>query len=391
MTTSEVEIAIVSCGMTQFGRLPDKTVIDLTVEACTEALTNGGVGSDAIDAFYLGTFASAVLGGQNFPAAVAAARLGIAGVPTVAVESACASGSLALRQAINLIRAGDGQVVLVAGAEKMTAYDTPIVTDVLARANDTASTGFRAGLTFPGFFALLANGYVAEYGADANDLADVSVKNRRHGVHNPLAQFRSEVTRQQVLSSRSIAEPLHLFECSAISDGGAAVIVSTLEWAREHVDVPIQIVACEQACGAVAAEDLHSFVSLPAAVEASQRAFARSGVQPGDIDVVEVHDCFSIAEWVALEDLGFVERGDASRATSAGETAIGARIPVNPSGGLISKGHPIGATGLAQVIEIVHQLRDEAHNQVEGAELGLTHNVGGTGGMASVNILALPR
>lgn len=391
ITAREADIAIVSCAMTQFGRLPDKTILDLALEACTQALAQAELNPEEIDAFYLGTFASAVLGGQNFPAAVIAARLGIKGVPAVAVESACASGSVALGQAINLIRAGDAQVVLVAGAEKMTAHDTPVVTDTLARANDTGSVGFRAGLTFPGFFALLAQAYVAEYRVEADDLAEVSVKNRRHGAQNPLAQFHSEVSREEVLASRAIAEPLHLFECSPISDGGAAVLVSTLDWAREHVGVPIQILACEQACGPAAAEDMPSFVSLPAAVEASRRAFARAGVEANDVDVAEVHDCFSIAEWIALEDIGFVERGGAAKATTGGETSLGARIPINPSGGLISKGHPIGATGLAQIIEIVNQLHAEAHNQVDGAEVGLTHNVGGTGGMASVTILGLPR
>lgn len=391
ISAGEADIAIVSCAMTPFGRLADKTILDLALDASRQALAGAELNPGEIDAFYLGTFASAMLGGQNFPAAVIAARLGIHGVPAVAVESACASGSVALRQAINLIRSGDAQVVLVAGAEKMTAHDTPIVTDALARANDTASNGFRAGLTFPGFFALLAQAYVAEYGVNADDLADVSVKNRRHGARNPLAQFQFEVTREQVLSSRSIAEPLHLFECSPISDGAAAVVISTAEWARDHADLPIDVLACEQACGPAAAEDLGSFVSLPAAVEASRRAFRRAGLDPGDVDVAEVHDCFTVAEWIALEDLGFVERGGAPAATSGGETTLGGRIPINPSGGLISKGHPIGATGLAQIIEIVGQLHDAAENQVNGAEVGLTHNVGGTGGVASVTILGLPR
>ncbi len=391
ISAREADIAITSCATTQFGRLPDKTFLDLALDACTQALTQANLRPQEVDAFYLGTFASAVLGGQNFPAAVAAARLGFDGVPAVAVESACASGSLALRQAVNLVRAGEADVVLVAGAEKMTAHDTPVVTDALARANDTGSVGFRAGLTFPGFFALLAQGYMAEYGVDPDDLAEVSVKNRRHGTRNPRAQFQSEVTRDQVLASRTIAEPLHLFECSPISDGAAAMVVSTLEWAHEHAEVPIQILACEQACGPTAAEDLSSFVSLPAAVEASRRAFGRAGIQADDVDVAEVHDCFSIAELIALEDVGFVERGGAATATKRGETSLGAKIPVNPSGGLISKGHPIGATGLAQIIEIVNQLHEQAENQVEGAEVGLTHNVGGTGGMASVTVLGLPR
>jgi acetyl-CoA C-acetyltransferase len=276
----------------------------------------------------------------------------------------------------------------VAGAEKMTSRDTPIVTDALARANDTSSGGFRAGLTFPGFFALLAQAYLYEYSAERDALADVSVKNRANGARNRHAQFQAEVTRDQVLESRPIADPLRLFDCSPISDGGAALVVSTVEWARAHVDAPIEVLACEQASGPTAAESLESYVSLPAAVDAAARAFDAAGVRPADVDVAEVHDCFSIAEWVALEDVGFVERGEAPEATSRRETSLGGRIPINPSGGLLSKGHPIGATGVAQLIEIVRQLRGEADNQVEGPELGLTHNVGGTGGLASVTILA---
>lgn len=380
-------VAITSYGITSFGRAEGRTIVDLALDASREALNGADVAPSDIDAFYLGTFASAVLGGQNFPAAVIGARLGLEQVDMASVESACASGSVALRQAINLIRTGDADVALVTGAEKMTAHDTPIITEALARANDTGSGGFRAGLTFPGFFALLAQAYVHEYGVDADDLADVSVKNRRHGARNPRAQFQAEVTREQVLASRAIADPLRLFECSPISDGAAALVVSSLDWAREHARVPVEILACEQASGPTAAEDLDTFTTFPAATDAAERAFARAGVTPDDVDVAEVHDCFTIAEWLALEDLGFAERGGAPAATSGGETGLEGRIPVNPSGGLLSKGHPIGATGIGQIIELVRQLRDESDNQVDGAELALAHNIGGTGGLASVTLL----
>jgi acetyl-CoA C-acetyltransferase len=385
------QIAIAGYGITAFGRAAGSTIIDLALDASRQAMGAAGARPEEIDGFYFGTFASAVLAGQNFPAAVIAAQLGLEGVPLAAVESACASGSVAMRQAMNLIAAGDADVALVTGAEKMTAHDTPTVTDALARANATASGSFRAGLTFPGFFALIARAYVDEYGANVDDLADVSVKNRRHGARNEHAQFHAEVTREQVLASRMIADPLHLFDCSPISDGAASLIVASLEWARERTQQPIEILACEQASGATAAEDLRSFTTFPAAAKAASRAFARAGVSPADVDVAEVHDCFSIAEWVALEDLGLVERGCAPAATSSGKTSLGGRIPVNPSGGLLSKGHPIGATGIGQMIEIVRQLRGNADNQVGGAELGLAHNIGGTGGLASVSLFATPR
>lgn len=381
------DVAIAGWGITDFGRLEGRSVVDLAVEASRGALEAAGAVID-VDALFLGTFAGAVLGGQNFSAAVVAAKLGLDGVPAVAVEASCASGSVALRQAMNAIRAGEARAVLVVGAEKMTAAETPVVTEALARANDTSSEGYRAGLTFPGFFALLAQAYLSRYGVERELLADVAIKNRRHGVRNPHAQFRAEVTRDQVLGSRLIADPLRLFDCSPISDGGAALVVASLDWARGHCEKPIAILACEQANGPTAAEALDDFTSLPSAARAAANAFERAGLQAAEIDVAEVHDCFTIAEWIAVEDLGFAEPGQAPESTRSGETTIGGRIPVNPSGGLLSKGHPIGATGIAQLIELVRQLRGEADNQVEGATIGLTHNVGGTGGLASVTILA---
>lgn len=381
------DVTIAGWGITDFGRLEGKSVIDLAVEASRGALAAVGKGT-TVDAMFLGTFAGAVLGGQNFSAAITAARLGLDGVPVVAVEAACASGSVALRQAINAIRAGEARVVLVVGAEKLTASETPVVTEALARANDTSSDSYRAGLTFPGFFALLAQSYLRTYGVDRELLADVAVKNRRHGMRNPHAQFRAEITPDEALSSRPIADPLRLFDCSPISDGGAALVVASLDWAREHCEVPVTILACEQASGPTTAEALHTFTSLPSAARAAAKAYERAGIRPADIDVAEVHDCFTIAEWIALEDLGIAEPGRAPAMTSAGDTTVGGRIPVNPSGGLLAKGHPIGATGVAQVIEVARQICGEADNQVEGAAVGLTHNVGGTGGLASVTILA---
>jgi acetyl-CoA C-acetyltransferase len=381
-------IVISGYGITDFGRAEGKTIVDLAEAAAREALAAANASAPEMEALYLGTFSSAVLGGQNFPAAVLAQRLGLVGIPALAVEGACASGSVAVRQAINLIRAGEAEAVLVVGAEKMTASETPIVTAALAAANDTSSGGYRAGLTFPGFFALLATAYLDRYGVEREALADVTVKNRRNGAANQHAQFRSEVTAEQVLDSRPIADPLRLFDCSPISDGAAALVVSTPEWADGRGETPIEVLASEQASGPTAAETIDDFTSLSAAVAAARRAYERAGVKPEDVSVAEVHDCFSIAEWVALEDLGLVARGQAPEATAAGETAIGGRIPVNPSGGLISKGHPIGATGVGQLIELVRQLRGEADNQVAGASLGLAHNVGGTGGLGSVTLLA---
>jgi acetyl-CoA C-acetyltransferase len=381
-------VAISGCGMTDFGRLGAPSAVELAVTAGREALDAAGIDAAEVDALYLSTFATSVLGGQNFAAAVTASHLGLRDVPAVAVEGACASGSVALRQALNLVAAGGAQAVLVVGTEKMTAQDTETVTDALAAASDISSGAFRAGLSFPGFFALLAAAYLDRYGLDRDQLASVSVKNRANGALNRHAQFRQPVTADTVLSSRPIAEPLRLFDCSPISDGAAALVVSTLDWAREHADQPIEVLACEQASGPTAPERIADFTTVPAAAAAARRAYARAGISPEDVSVAEVHDCFTIAEVIAIEDLGFFGPGEGMIATAEGETEVGARLPVNPSGGLLSKGHPVGATGVSQVLEIVRQLRGDADNQVGSVDLGLTHNVGGSGGLASVTILA---
>ena len=229
-----------------------------------------------------------------------------------------------------------------------------------------------------------------EYGVDADQLADVSVKNRLHGASNPYAHFQKPITREQALAARPVAEPFRLFDCSPISDGAAAVIVASKEWAQAHGAVhPVDVLATGLASGPVSAEDLASFVSLPAAVRAAGEAFAKAGLTPAEVDVAEVHDCFTVAEWIALEDLGLFEQGMAAAATSDGVTQLGGGgATINPSGGLLSKGHPVGATGVAQLIEIVRQMRGESSNQVQGADVGLAHNVGGTGGLAAITLLA---
>jgi acetyl-CoA C-acetyltransferase len=384
---SDQRVVVAGYGMTDFGKAEGRTIIDLAAEAASGALESSGLAGADVDVVFVGTFASAVLGGQNFASAVLASRLGLEGVAAYTVEAACASGSAALRQAINTVRLGDARVALVVGAEKMTGNDTAVVTSALSCAADTQTDSHRAGLTFPGFFALMASAYLAEHRIDGRLLAEVSVKNRRAGARNPHAHFQAEVTLEQVLASRMIAEPLRLFDCSPISDGAAAVVIADPDVVHGHVAMPVEVLACEQATGPTSPEHFKSFLSLPAAVEAARRAFERSGLAADDIDVAEVHDCFSIAEWIAIEDLGFVPRGGAPAATVDGETSVGGRIPINPSGGLLSKGHPVGATGIGQVVEIVRQLRGEADNQVDEVEFGLSHNVGGTGGLASVTIL----
>jgi acetyl-CoA C-acetyltransferase len=380
---------VVGYGQTPFGRAEDRSLADLAAEAGQAALDSAGVEADAVQAIFAGTFAGVALGRQGFLAAVVASRLGTGSIPVMAAEGACASGTVAFHQAVAAVEAGVHDVVLVVGAEKMTSASTAEVTSVLASATDIASGSYRAGLTFPGFFALVACRYLYEYGVDADQLADVSVKNRLHGSKNQYAHFQKPITREQALSAKQVAEPFRLFDCSPISDGAAAIVLASREWARAHGAVdPVDVLATGLASGPVSAENLKDFVSLPAAVKAASDAFTTAGVTPSDVDVAEVHDCFTVAEWVAIEDLGLFERGTAAAATSDGVTQLGGGgCTINPSGGLLSKGHPVGATGVAQLIEIVRQMRGESGNQVVGADLGLAHNVGGTGGLAAVTLL----
>ena len=378
---------VAGCGQTAFGRA-DRSLTELAADAAGEALAAAGARPQDVEALFLGTFVGLALGGQAFPAAVLAARLGLGGIPALAVEGACASGSLAFRQAVAAVRSGAVDVALVAGAEKMSGHTTATVTRTLAAANDTASESHAAGLTFPGFFALLARRYLHEYGVDRELLADVSVKARANGAANPKAHFQTPVTRAAALAGRTVADPLGLYDCSPISDGAAALLVTSADWAAAHgIEQPVDVRAVGQAGGPVSPERLESFVGLPAAAAAARSALAEARLEIGDVDVAEVHDCFTIAEWIALEDLGAFGRGEAAHATADGATRVGGALPVNPSGGLLSKGHPIGATGVAQLVELVRQLRDEADNQVERAEIGLAHNVGGTGGVAVVTVL----
>jgi acetyl-CoA C-acetyltransferase len=283
-------------------------------------------------------------------------------------------------------RTGDARVALAIGTEQLTSAPVPEVTRGLAEAMDRATDG-ATGLTFPGFFGLVAQAHAARFGTTREQMASVAVKNRRHGSHNPMAMFREEVTVEDVLTSRPIADPLRRSECSPISDGAAAAVV-TVDRPSSTSRAAIEILACEQASGPASVSDIDDLTTFPATTAASNRAYSRAGVTPGDLDVVELHDCFSIAEIVDCEDLALLPRGEAAAAIEDGTTShtIG-KLVVNPSGGLLSRGHPVGATGLAQIFEVAAQLRGTAALQVDGAELGMAHNLGGCGASATVTVL----
>ena len=374
------EVAVIGAGITAFGERWDTSFRDLCTEAGVAALEDANVAGEQIDAMFVGSMSAGRFIGQEHVGALVADYVGLGGefhVPATRVEAACASGGLAFRQAVAAVASGMSDVVVAAGVEKMT--DVSDATDVLAGAADREWESF-AGATFPGLYAMIACDYMNEYGLTREQLAQVAVKNHYHGARNPYAQFRSEITQSTVIKSTLVASPLRLFDCSPVSDGAAVVIVCPMERAKEFTDTPIKVLASAQAGDTIALHDRPDFSTLGATVAAGNAAFKQAKLERKDIDFVEVHDCFTIAELCAIEDLGFVPKGTAGKFTEEGETQIGGKLPVNTSGGLKACGHPVGATGIKQVWEVVQQLRGEAgKRQVDGAEIGMTQNVGGTG------------
>ncbi len=376
------EVAVVGLGMTRFGELWQSSLRDLFVEAAQEALVSAG--TDHVDSIYVGNMSGGQFVGQEHLAPLMADHLGMAGVSAVRVESACASGGAALRTAFLEVASGASDLVLAAGVEKMT--DGADVTNVLATAADQETEVYH-GITFPGLYAMIARAHMETYGTTEEDLAWISVKNHRHGALNPKAQFRREVTVEQVLASAMVSEPLRLLHCSPISDGAAAILLCPLYKAAKYTDRPVTILGSGFATSTMALADRADPAILDSVHLAAEKAYKMAGVGPADIQVAEVHDCFAIAEIACIEALSFVDKGQGGKAARSGLTALGGRIPVNTSGGLKSKGHPVGATGIAQAIEIVEQLQDKAgERQVGDARIGLAQNMGGSGASSAVHI-----
>lgn len=407
-------VALVGAGMSRFGAFPGKNTRELLVDAFLEmkASVDKGFDPQAVEAVFIGNFSSELFEGQGHTAPIMADWMGLAPVPATRVEGACASGSLALRQGVLAIASGLYDMVLVGGIEKMTGLSTQGATDALATAADTIFE-IPAGFTFPGMYAAIATAYIHEYGMPVDTLLQVGIKNHENGALNPKAQFGQRIA--DIMEARKasalkkgkpmptwademdflhdpaanpmIAWPLRLFDCSPVSDGAAAVLLVSEELARQYTDAPLHLIGTGQASDA-ALHGRPTLTSIPAARRAGQMAYEMAGITPADVKAVEVHDCFTIAEIVATEDLGFFKPGDGWKAAEDGLTARGGSRPVNTSGGLKSKGHPVGASGVGQVIEIFHQLRGTAGGrQLLGSpNIGMTHNVGGTGQTCAVNI-----
>jgi acetyl-CoA C-acetyltransferase len=384
-------VSIIGIGSTSFGKHKEIPLESLAVAACGEALADAGIGAKDIGALYLGNFIGGVLSGQEVLAGLVGHQLGLPlSAPCSKVEGACASGGIAFRQAWMSVAAGLCDFAIAAGAEKMSHAGTARVTEALNCAMDQRRDGV-TGLSFPGYFGMAARVYGETHKDWRAHLTAVTRKNKANGLKNPLAQMGEEVSAETVEHSPLVADPLRLYDCCPISDGAAAVVIAADDAIRERASrgakTPIRVAATVQSRGAPDVASIKNLLSFEATVEAARQAYAASGLAPTDVDFVELHDCFSLTEILDAEDLGVVPRGQAGAWTREGRTRVGGDMPINVSGGLLAKGHPVGATGVGQLYEAVRQLRGEHPNQVKNAAVGMTHNLGGAGVVCTVSIL----
>jgi acetyl-CoA C-acetyltransferase len=383
------KVAVVGAGLIRFGELFDQSYEQMARGAFEAALASVDAGIDpaAVDAVFVATQRGTLWGQEGIGGNTVPSAIGLAGVPCTRIENACPSGSDAFRVGALAVASGVHEAVLVIGVEKMRDKSTE--EGLLARAA-AGHPVYNRGETAPVLFAPFATRHMHTFGTTREMLAAVAVKNHRHGTLDPYAHFRTEVTVEEVLASPPVCTPLHLLDCCPQTDGAAAVLLVPAEQARRYTDRPVYVAGFGVATDHPALSEKSSFVGLPATVTAARRAYAMAGLGPADVDVAEVHDCFTITEILDIEDLGFVEKGKGGWATLEGHTALEGRIPVNPSGGLLAKGHPIGATGVAQITECFWQLREEAGDRQVRLRTGvaLQHNVGGRGsGVSVVNLL----
>ncbi|MBU0558220.1 MAG: thiolase domain-containing protein [Bacteroidetes bacterium] len=382
------DVAIIGIGMNEkWGELWDKSIRTIFTEAALNAMDDCNV--DHIDSMYIGCMSGGLFVGQEHLGSMLADNLGADFIPATRVESACASGGLAFRQAFMDVASGMSEIVLAGGVEKMLDVDGGAATYALSTAADQEYECFH-GVTFPGLYAMIANAHMAKYGTTRKQLAHVSVKNHMNGSKNHRAQFPFKTTLEEVVNSVMVADPLTIMDCSPVTDGAAAVILCPLDLAKKKfANKPIiKVIGSGHATDSIALHDRKDLTWLSAVELSGKRALKMAGKKIADINVCEVHDCFTIAEICVTEALGIFEPGMGGPSVESGITNIGGKIPVNTSGGLKSKGHPVGATGIAQIIEITEQLRGiSGDRQVNGAKVGMTQNMGGSGGSSVCHIL----
>jgi acetyl-CoA C-acetyltransferase len=389
-------VAIIGVGHSSFGVRNDVNIAELAWESIREAMNDAGVDQKDIDFFVVANVGA--WSSEPLPAVVLGEYSGLSPKGTVRVEAACASGSAAIKVGYEAVASGEADIVLVVGVEKMNESPTPTVVEFIGRAGNYFWEFHNFGLTFPGYYALYATAYMAKYGATEEDLCQVAVKNHYYGSLNPKAQFRRPITVEECMKSRYIAWPLKLYDCSPITDGSAAVILASEDVAKKFTDTPVWIKSIGYASDTSNLSKRENFLSLRAAVEAAKIAYKKAHIDETEpvkyFDVAEVHDCFTIAEILAYEDLGFVRRGEGLKLIREKQTYIGGLIPVNLSGGLKAKGHPIAATGVSMAVELTKQLRQQVERSRQAEirrGMALAHNVGGTGHYAYVTIYSLDK
>jgi acetyl-CoA C-acetyltransferase len=382
------DVAIIGIGETKFGELWDKSFREIGIEAGLLAIEDAKIKGEDIDALYIGNMSAGRFIDQEHIAPLIADYVGLAGanLPATRIEGAGASGGLALSQAYMAVASEVHDIVVVGGAEKMTDVSEVYAQEILA---STADQEWESvfGATFAGLHAMIAKRHMHEYGTTKEQLGLVAVKNHKNAVMNPNAQYRRAMSLEVVLRAPMVADPLGVFDCAPLSDGAAALVLCPLEKARDYTEKPVKIASCGQAGDFMALHDRKDICTMQATSVAAKKAFKYAGITPADIDLAEVHDNYTISEILAIEDLGFFKKGDGGPATEEGKTGLNSEISINPSGGLKAGGQPVGATGVAQAVEVVRHLRNEAgERQVTDAKYGLTHNVGGTGASCVVHI-----
>jgi len=378
------DVAIIGVGMAKWGELWEKSLRTVFVESALLALEDAGL--DRLDSIVVGCMSSGLFVGQEHLGSLFSDYLGKNPVPAARVESACSSGGVALRQGFFEVASGMADIVLVGGVEKMTDVTGCEATYALGTAADQEYEGYH-GLTFPALYAMMAVAHMHKYGTTREQMAMVAVKNHDNGSKNPLAQFPVKISVEAVLNSVLVADPLRILDCSPITDGAAAVVLCPAEMAGRFKKPPVRVAGSGQASDTIALSSRKDLCAIESTTVAARKALAMAGRKIEDIHLFEVHDCFTIAEIMVMEALGLCPPGAGGKAVEEGLTRIGGRYPVNPSGGLKAKGHPVGATGVAQAVEVVKQLRGEAGaRQVKGASRGLTQNMGGTGGSSVVHV-----
>ncbi|MBT8357876.1 MAG: thiolase domain-containing protein [Desulfobacterales bacterium] len=368
------DVVVLGAGMTIFGKQPDRSIREMGEEAAFLALRDAGVKPGDIQAAWCGNVLGSLSGQQAAVGQTILEQVGVTGIPVLRVENACASASFAFKEAYMAVSSGYYDMVIAMGVEKMSGYDTATTLRAMAGTSDFDMEGV-LGITFPGVFGMITRRHMHKYGTTMEQIAHVAVKNRSNGSLNPKSQFQGKVSINEVLHSRMVSSPLTLYNCCPISDGCAVVILTTDKVAKRYTSDPITVAASAQTSGTYQ-HDL-DITEFQPTIRAAQQAYDQAGIGPEDVSLAEVHDCFTIAEIMHYEDLGFCKKGDGGILAENGDTQISGRIPVNSSGGLLSKGHPIGATGVAQIVELVEQLRGRAGaRQVQNPRIGLAHCLG---------------